>query len=98
MPGKPRHGKGKHIHLSKKSRARQRQSTTPLPQPAADNTPQPAAVTSTPSPPRVPASPARLKTAQYPYITTELRRIGILAGIILAILVVLSLLLPLQSP
>ena len=32
--------------------------------------------------------------AQHPYIVTELRRIGILAGIMLAILVVLALVLP----
>ena len=38
--------------------------------------------------PRVTPTPAR-----YPYIITELRRIGILAGIMLAILVVLALLL-----
>ncbi|MCL0053162.1 hypothetical protein M1M86_01555 [Dehalococcoidales bacterium] len=38
--------------------------------------------------PRVTPTPAR-----YPYIITELRRIGILAGIMLVILVVLALLL-----
>jgi len=47
----------------------------------------PAAAISTPPPPKAPASP---KTASYPYITTELRNIGILAGIILIILIVLA--------
>jgi hypothetical protein len=93
MPGKSRHGKGKHGHISKKSRARQRQGITPLSQTAADNIPQPAVTTSTPSSPKIPAPPTRLKAVQYPYITTELRRIGILAGIILVILVVLALVL-----
>lgn len=41
----------------------------------------------------VPTSMVTLSTARYPYIVTELRRIGILAGIILAILVVLALVL-----
>jgi len=35
-----------------------------------------------------------LTLARYPYVVTELRRIGILAGIILVILVVLFLVLP----
>ena len=34
-----------------------------------------------------------LRVAQYPYIATELRRIGILAGIIIIILIVLALVL-----
>ena len=38
-------------------------------------------------------APAKVKTAQYPHITGELRRIGIVAGIILAILVVLAIVL-----
>ena len=91
MPGKSRHGKGKHAHLSKKSRAKQRHGTMALQPPVATAAPQPATTASMPPPPRSPTSPARLKTAQYPYITTELRRIGILAGIILVILVVLAL-------
>ncbi len=47
------------------------------------------------SAPSVSASTSRatLTTARYPYIVAELRRIGILAGIMLAILIVLALVL-----
>ena len=93
MPGKSRHGKGKHPHLSKKSRARQRHDTVALPQPVVTDAHQPAATISTPPSLRTPASPRTSRVAQYPYITTELRRIGILAGIILVILIVLALVL-----
>ena len=89
MPGKLQHGKGKHPHHSKKSKARQRHIATALKPPVAD-TPQPATAISTASIPKVTTSPAKSRTAQYPYITTELRRIGILAGIILVILIVLA--------
>jgi hypothetical protein len=92
MPGKSRHGKGKHARTSKKSRAKQRHGVA-LQQPAVAEAPLPAVTTGAPPPPRAPAPPARLKADQYTYVTTELRRIGILAGIILAILVVLALVL-----
>ena len=92
MPGKSSHGKGKH-HLSKKSKAKQRQAVMASQPPATTDIPHKAAVPSTPPLQSAPASAKRLKTAQYPYITNELRSIGILAGIILVILVVLALVL-----
>jgi hypothetical protein len=93
MPGKSRHGKGKHLHHSKKSKAKQRYGTMALQQPVAADIPKPVATTGTPPSSRAPTSPATSRTVQYPYITTELRRIGILAGIILVILIVLALVL-----
>ena len=39
----------------------------------------------------VPTPMAKLSPARYPYIVAELRRFGILAGIMLAILIVLAL-------
>jgi hypothetical protein len=93
MPGKLRHGKGKHPHHSKKSKAKQRYGTMALQQPTAADTPQPVTTIGAPPSLRAPTSPATPRTAQYPYITTELRRIGILAGIILVILIVLALVL-----
>lgn len=64
------------------------------PQPAVAQTSQPV------TPPRLsipsvsaPTPKAAPTTAQYQYITAELRRIGILAGIVLAILIVLALVL-----
>lgn len=93
MPGKSRHGKGKHPHHSKKSKARQRHGAIALQQTVAADVPKPVAAISTPPSSRAPTSPATLRAARYPYITTELRRIGILAGIILVILIVLALVL-----
>jgi len=43
------------------------------------------------------STPAQTQ-ARYPYVATELRRIGLLAGIVLVILVVLYLVLPLALP
>jgi hypothetical protein len=88
MPGKSRHGKGKHPHHSKKSKAIQRRQAGIL-QPQPDSvTAMPTAAVQAPVPTATATPKAR--TAQYPYITSELRRIGILAGIILVILIVLS--------
>lgn len=92
MPGKSRHGKGKLHHRSKKSRAKQRHDTMAFPPPVAVDTPQPAVTISAPPSAKAPAPPAP-RMAQYPYITTELQRIGILAGIIVVILIVLALVL-----
>jgi hypothetical protein len=90
MPGKSRHARGKHPHHSKKSKIKKRQAMS-FPQPVAAEAPkQPAAVEKS-SPAAVTAPPAKVKIMQYPYITGELRRIGILAGIILVILIVLAL-------
>jgi hypothetical protein len=102
MP-KSRHGKGKHHHKSKKSKAIERQlsgiqrtATAPETRPAAVDMAQPEAVSEA-----VPVSAAQavttptLKaiTSQYHFIVDELRRIGILAGIILVILIILSIIL-----
>ena len=93
MPGKSRHSKGKHPHHSKRSRAKQRHGGMAFQQHVSADIPKPAATASMPSSPSTLTSPAKSRTAQYPYITTELRRIGILAGIILVILIVLALVL-----
>ena len=93
MPGKSRHGKGKHPHYSKKSKALRRQGTTAMPQAAAgmpDIPKQAAPVTAPPVPRTTAVAPAKTTINQYPYITSELRRIAILAGIIIIILIVLS--------
>ena len=86
MPGKSQRGR-KHLSRSKKEKSRrafiaaQRQS-------AVAEAPKPV------SRPIVSASPVTAPSpvakVQYPYISGELRRIGILAGIILVILVVLT--------
>lgn len=86
MPGKPRRGRGKHPARSKKrqgtvARVAQQQATG-----EADRS---AVLPKTPTP----APAARTTTMRYPYVTRELRTIGILTGIMLAILVILSIVL-----
>ena len=90
MPGKSRHAKGKHPHHSKKSKIKQRQATMSFQQPVAAEAPEQIIAVAKPAPAAVTASPAKVKTALYPYVTGELRRIGILAFIILVILIVLA--------
>ena len=95
MPDKSQHGKGKHHSQSKKRREKQRYTTTIAHQPIAAQTSKPTVPTgmSTPSASISTLLRAHSVIAQHPHITTELRRIGILAGIILAILIVLALVL-----
>ena len=88
MPGKSRHGKGKHPHHSKKSKAIQRRQAGIVQQQPDSVTAMPAAAVQAPMPTATATPKAR--TAHNPYIISELRRIGILAGIILVILIVLS--------
>ena len=86
MPGKSRQAR-RRLSRSKKRRERQvspavtaqQQVVTPAPEPSA-----PAGV----------HTPSASVPTRYPYIVTELRTIGILAGIVLAILIVLALVLP----
>jgi len=92
MPGKSRHGKGK--HYSKKSRAMMRQGTAPAVSSARaqESTRAAAPVVSAPAP-RASVVTAKAIGNPYPFIASELRRIGLLAGIIIVILVVLSIVL-----
>jgi hypothetical protein len=94
MPGRIRHSKGKHPVRSKRKRSGQ--SSTAV---AAQRTPNsqtnevaPQPEVSAPSQ-NTSASSVTINTVRYPYIVAELRRIGILAGITLLILVVLALVL-----
>jgi len=86
MPGKSRQAR-RRLSRGKKRKARQVPSAITAQQQAVTQTEEPSA------PARVYAPPATVPT-RYPYIVTELRTIGILAGIMLAILVVLALVLP----
>jgi hypothetical protein len=101
MPGKSRHGKGKHPHYSKKGKIRQHQASSGTPQPAGvslpqqatANVPKPAAPISASPVPRAATRPEAATIAHYPDIVSELKRIGILTGIIIVILIVLSIVL-----
>ena len=93
MPGKKsRHAKGKRSFQSKRKKGRHYSSTIAAQQQAVAQTREPVAPPKLSTPP-VSVPKAALATARYPYIVAELRRIGILAGIILAILIVLALVL-----
>jgi hypothetical protein len=89
-------GKSQRKHLSqskKKKRSRGSSALDAQQQPVSqtyESASQPVVSASSAS---VPTPKAAQTVARYPYIVTELRRIGILAGIILAILVVLALVL-----
>ena len=85
MPSKSRHSQRK---LSR----RKRKISTSVSSPLATQQRAVAQPYKPVAPPKVTAPSARvptLTTARYPYIVTELRRVGILAGIMLVILVVL---------
>jgi hypothetical protein len=96
MPGKSRHGKGKHFHYSKKSKALRRQGAAATVSQATAGTPEiprPAAPAAVPATPKAAVSTAKATVNPYPYIASELRRIAILGGIIIVILIVLSIVL-----
>jgi hypothetical protein len=95
MPGKSKRGKGKHPHYHRKSKIRQRQDRAGLPQPVAGDVPKPGVpivAKSSPAPKAAPkgaASAAASTIYQRDYTLGELKRIGILTGIIFVILIVL---------
>ena len=86
MPGKSRHSKAKRSLQSRKERSQRTPPTV-----AAQQQPVPQAYKPAIPPVTAQAPMPELTITQHPYIFTELRRIGILAGIMLAILVVLAL-------
>jgi hypothetical protein len=97
MPGKAKR-KGKHPQ-SKKSKAILRQSTAVPKAEITSKVPAPSAPAAAAERPSVVRPAARAKppavdvtasAERYPFFVAELKRIGILAGIILVILVVLS--------
>jgi hypothetical protein len=89
MPGKSRRGHGRQSARGKKRRHIVT-SAAPLPVTPVESRPDmpPPVLTVKPASPQAPAG------TQYPDIMMELRRIGILAGIILAVLIILALVLP----
>jgi len=83
MSGKSRH---KHLHQSKKRKKRRGFSAIAAQQQPVSQTPTPSA--------KVLTAKSSLPPVQYPYITIELRRIALLAGIMLTVLVVVYLVIP----
>ena len=92
MSGKIRHKRGKHTVQSKRKVDRSSRPSTPPQQPAVAQIKKSVSSTEEPLPAAsVPATTAKPQVVRYPYISAELRTIGILAVVMLAILVVLAL-------
>ena len=87
MSGKSRYGQGKHLSRNKRGKGKH---GSPAMVPISESIARPVASASLVD---VPIPVVTLTTVRYPYIATELRRIGILGGIMTAVLVVLSLVL-----
>jgi len=75
---------------TKRRKERQQLSATTVQPPVVTKIRKPVAPTPSAG---TPIPRATLSTARYPYVVAELRRIGILAGITLAVLIVLALVL-----
>ncbi len=89
MPGKPRQKKSKHLHHSRKSKAIQRRATVGSRQNPVETSRPVVPIVPSPAP-KAESIPVPSKTISYPYVSGELRRIGILTGIVLIILIILS--------
>jgi len=91
MSGKSRHGRRK-LSRSKRRKGGQAAPTISAQQPVVAQSYKPVSHPEA-SPPSagVPATVAALAGTRYPYIVGEMKRIGILTGIILLILVILAL-------
>ena len=94
MPGKSRRRKEKRSFQSKKSKGGLVHPVVAIQQTAVAQTREPISRPTVPAPSvRLATSAIKLTTVQYPYLATELRIIGILAGIMLIILAVLTMIL-----
>ena len=92
MSGKSRRSRGKHSFQSRKKKGRLASSTITAQQPAITKAHEPVAPSKVAAPAAsMPTSKPAPTVVRYPFIATELRRIGILAGIVLVILVVIAL-------
>ena len=84
MPGKSRHGR-----QSKKKKYRLGSSAIAAQKPEITQPHESVAPAKVSAPPAT--APTPMPATRYPYVATELRRIGILAGMTLVILIVLAL-------
>lgn len=92
MPGKSRHSKGKHTTGGKRRKTPHSSLPVAAEQPSVPTTGESVGKSEvSASSVGVPAPSAVAPQAKYLYIASEIRRIGILAGIMLVVLVVLAL-------
>ena len=89
MPAKPRNTRGKHPHQSRKSKAKLRQGILPA---NPETSPKPVHIDENEKAVELkPATlPLKSQSLVYPYITGELKNIGILAAVIFVILIILA--------
>ena len=91
MPGKSRQVKRK---IAKGKKGKRREVIQAMTQPrAVAQDREPATPAKAVYPMGPPASEPQVIASQHPYVVSELRRIGILTGIMLAVLIILSLVL-----
>ena len=90
MSRKSQRGRGRHIPQDKKRKDRQNPSTRVVRQQVVAQTSKPVSQPSASAPSGTTSAQTATTSTHYPYIAAELRRIGILTGIILVILAVLA--------
>jgi preprotein translocase subunit SecF len=89
MPSRSRNSRGKYTHQSRKSKAKQRQGLSAA-KPETSAKSDQVVESVKPAEVRPATTAARAQTIVYPYVTGELKRIGILAAIIFVILIILA--------
>ena len=95
MPNKSRRRRGRYSFQGKKKKGKRTPALTTTEQPVATQTYERATPSPVTAPPAgVLTSTPRAAAVKHPYVASELRRIGIIAGIMLAVLVILSFVLP----
>ena len=95
MPSKSRKKRGKYTPPTPKKKSRPSRAATAVQQPEAAQSQQPVSTPTITAPQTEVHTPAAKPAGvEYPFLTTELRTIGILAAIMLATLVLLAVFLP----
>ncbi len=94
MPSKSRQSRGKQSFQGKKKKGKRIPAVTVAQEQAVSPTGLPATPVRRAAPPLSAPTPTPPPAASHPHVAAELRRIGILAGIMLAVLVVLAFTLP----
>lgn len=91
MPAKSKHARGKHYHHKKKSKFRQVQAGTGLTQETSDDISKTDATLNAAPTAKAPIQkkgpPSAALPLHYEFITGDLKRIGILTGIIVVLLI-----------
>lgn len=91
MPAKSKHGRGKHYHHKKKNKFREMQAGTDLTQEASSDISQASALSAAAPVIKTPLQKKAQTSAalplHYEFIAGDLKRIGILTGIIVVLLI-----------